>query len=91
MTYLDDAQALSVVKESITRIAPDADFASVGPDDRLRDVFDLDSLDFLSLVEVLSERTGIRIDEADFPDLATLAGATRFLVDRSRTGAGRRP
>ncbi|WP_225829947.1 acyl carrier protein [Streptomyces sp. NK08204] len=84
MKPLDDAEAMDVVKESITRIIPDADLASVGPDDRIRDVLELDSLDFLTLVELLSERTGIRIDEEDYPELTTLSGATRFLVERSR-------
>ncbi|SFG73528.1 Acyl carrier protein [Streptomyces mirabilis] len=84
MKPLDDAEALSVIKESITRIIPDADFTLVAPDDKFRDVLELDSLDFLSLVELLSERTGIRIDEEDYPELTTLSDTTRFLVDRSK-------
>jgi acyl carrier protein len=47
-------------------------------------VLELDSLDFLSLVELLSERTGVRIDEEDYPELTTLSDATRFLVTRSK-------
>ncbi|MDF3299162.1 acyl carrier protein [Streptomyces tropicalis] len=84
MTSLDSAQALAMVQESVTRIVPDADFTTVGPEDRLRDVLELDSLDFLSLVELLSERTGLDIDEDDYPELATLAGTVRFLVERTR-------
>ncbi|MEV7687538.1 acyl carrier protein [Streptomyces bungoensis] len=87
MKSLTEAEALSVVEESIARIVPDADFSVVGPDERFRDVLELDSLDFLSLVELLSERTGVRIDEEDYPELTTLADATRFLVDRSKSPA----
>ncbi|MBX7553317.1 acyl carrier protein [Streptomyces sp. NPDC004232] len=87
MKPLDDAEALSVIKESITVIVPDADFARVEPDDRFRDVLELDSLDFLSLVEQLHERTGVRIDEEDYPELTTLSDATRFLVGRSKASA----
>ncbi|MFD8722985.1 acyl carrier protein [Streptomyces sp. NPDC059629] len=84
MKPLTDTEATAVVKESITRIVPDADFTLVRPDDRFRDVLELDSLDFLSLVELLSERTGVRIDEEDYPELTTLSDATRFLVGRSK-------
>ncbi|GAB1333889.1 hypothetical protein ACE1SV_04790 [Streptomyces sp. E-15] len=83
MKPLNDAEALSVIQESITRIIPDADFTLVRPDDKFRDVLELDSLDFLSLVELLSEHTGVRIDEEDYPELTTLSAASRFLVDRT--------
>ncbi|SEF17520.1 Acyl carrier protein [Streptomyces sp. Ag109_O5-10] len=88
---LTEAEATAVIEESITRIVPDADFTLVRPDDRFRDVLELDSLDFLSLVELLSERTGVRIDEEDYPELTTLADATRFLVGRSKDAAGSTP
>ncbi|MFE3638287.1 acyl carrier protein [Streptomyces sp. NPDC059168] len=83
MKPLNEAEAASVVKDSIARIVPDADFGPIGPDDRFRDVLELDSLDFLSLVELLSERTGVRIDEDDYPELTTLSGAVGFLVGRA--------
>lgn len=83
MKPLSNAEALTVVKESITQIIPDADFTHVAPDDKFRDVLELDSLDFLSLVEILSERTGIRIDEDDYPELTTLADTVAFLVTRA--------
>jgi acyl carrier protein len=84
---LNNAEALSLIKESITQIIPDADFTLVRPDDKFRDVLELDSLDFLSLVELLSERAGVRIDEEDYPDLTTLSAATRFLVERTAQGS----
>ena len=40
----------------------------------------LDSLDFLRFVEILSEQTGRQIAEDDYPQLATLAGAAKFLA-----------
>lgn len=83
MKPLNNADALAVIKDSITQIIPDADFTLVEPDDKFRDVLELDSLDFLSLIELLSERTGVRIDEEDYPALTTLSDAARFLVDRT--------
>ncbi|MGX4695310.1 acyl carrier protein [Streptomyces sp. JNUCC 63] len=91
MKPLNKAEALSVIKESITQIIPDADFTLVEPDDKFRDVLELDSLDFLSLVELLSERSGVRIDEEDYPELTTLSDATRFLVNRSKDGTSPAP
>jgi acyl carrier protein len=69
-----------------TRITPEAGFTELGPDDKFRDVLELSSLDFLILVEILSEPTGIRIDEDDLPELTALADTVTFLV--FRTGQG---
>jgi acyl carrier protein len=43
----------------------------------------LDSLDFLRLVELLSSRSGIRIEEADYPMLATIKSTVDFLTGPS--------
>ncbi len=73
-------QARRAVEESLIQVAPDADTETVGPDADLRDTFELDSLDFLRFVEDLSERTGRRIEEDDYPQLATMASAVKFLA-----------
>lgn len=75
-------QARHVIEESLVQVAPDADLGSLQPDADLRDTLELDSLDFLSFVEALSERTGQRIDEDDYPQLATMASTIKFLTDR---------
>jgi len=38
--------------------------------------------DFLNFVEMLSQRSGQRIDEDDYPKLATLASASAFVAGR---------
>lgn len=73
-------EALDIVREALAQIVPDADFAALGPDDPFRDALELDSLDFLSFVETLGERTGVRIDDEDTPRLTTLADSADFLV-----------
>ena len=75
-------QARHAIEEAVAQIAPDADLNSLAPDADLRDGLELDSLDFLRLVEILSERTGQRIDEDDYPHLATLDGTVKFLAAR---------
>ncbi|WJV44755.1 acyl carrier protein [Streptomyces flavofungini] len=80
---MDRTEALSVVTESIVEIVPGADLTTVAPDESLRDALELDSIDFLSLVETLSERADVRIDEEDYPELGTLDGAVGLLVART--------
>ncbi|MGW3247961.1 acyl carrier protein [Streptomyces sp. NPDC001070] len=77
---MNRTEALDTVKESIARIAPDADFTGLGPDESFREVLELDSLDFLGFVETLVERTGVDIDEDDYPALTTLSDSADFLV-----------
>jgi len=71
--------ARRAIEESIGQVAPNADTESLAPDADLRDTLELDSLDFLRVVEELSERTGRRIEEDDYPQLATMASAIKFL------------
>ena len=75
-------QARHAIEESLVQVAPEADLGSLGPDADLRDTLELDSLDFLNFVEVLSGRTETRIDEDDYPQLATMASAIKFLANR---------
>ncbi|WP_112467449.1 acyl carrier protein [Streptomyces triticisoli] len=81
---MDETEARTVVEEALTRAVPGADLTGLAPDTPFRDALELDSLDFLSFVETLSERTGLRIDEEDYPRLTALHDATEFLVARAR-------
>lgn len=76
---LSPEQARQAVIKALTRIVPDAEFDTIGPDTALRAELELDSLDFLTFVELLSKSTGVRIDESDYPRLATMATCTAFL------------
>lgn len=79
---MNQEEALGVVKDSIINVVPDADLTGIAPDARFREVLELDSLDFLNLVEELMKRTGCRIDEDDYPRLTTLADSADFLAER---------
>lgn len=80
---IDRTEALDMVRESLSRVVPGADVAALGPDEAFRDALEMDSLDFLSFVEVLGERSGVRIEDEDTPRLTTLSGSADFLVARS--------
>ncbi|MGI5466595.1 acyl carrier protein [Streptomyces sp. CA-132043] len=83
MKPLTHAEALTIMRQEIFRIAPEADVDGLATDARFREVLELDSLDFLNLVEALTERTGARIDEEDYASLQTLSGSADFLVART--------
>jgi acyl carrier protein len=76
--------ARTAVLEAIRQTVPDADFADLTPDEKLRERHELDSLDFMSLVEMLSVRSGLPIPEDDYDRLATLASC----VDYPSNGSG---
>ena len=75
-------QASQMIKDVLAEIAPGTDLDALSPDADLRDSLELDSLDFLNFVEILGQRAGKRIDEDDYPRLATLAVGSEFLAGR---------
>lgn len=75
-------EARRAIREVLAEVAPDADTGSLTPGADLRDTLELDSLDFLNFVEALGERSGRRIDEDDYPELATLERGAAFLAGR---------
>jgi acyl carrier protein len=77
----DEAQKL--VRTCIREVAPEVDLNTVSAHADLRDTLHLDSLDFLQIVELLSQRSHIRIDEEDYPELATLASTVAFVTSHA--------
>ena len=73
-------EARAIVVAVIGRIAPEADLDDVDPAADLRDEIDLDSLDFLGLVEGIKERTGVDVPEADYPQVRSFDGVVAYLT-----------
>ena len=73
----EDIKAL--ILEIIEDIDDEADFASLQPDQPLRDQLDLDSMDFLDIVMELRKRHKLQIPEADYPHLASLNSCVDYL------------
>lgn len=85
-TNSNDDQATTIrdaVIASIVAVAPEADPATIPDDESLRDELDLDSMDFLNVVQGIHDRTGIDVPERDYPQLATLGGAIDYLIERA--------
>lgn len=82
-TALTVEQARDLVEAAVRRIVPDAELDTLDPDADLRAALELDSLDFLGLVELLSQASGVRIDEEDYPELRSTRSAAAFLAARA--------
>lgn len=76
------SQLRDAVVSSIVAIAPGTDPHAIPDDASLRDELDLDSTDFLDVVQGIHDRTGIDVPERDHPHLATLRTAVDYLVAR---------
>jgi hypothetical protein len=76
-------QARTAIAEALYAIAPDIEFDDLDPDEGLRRQADLDSLDFLSFVEELAQRTGAQLTEDDYPELDSVIGAMNLLNTRT--------
>lgn len=73
------------VEDAIEYVAPAADLATIETDDPIWPALGLDDRDFERFVAALVEHTGIPVEPADRPRLASLDSATAFLVVASRT------
>jgi len=76
---MTEAEARAVIYDILSGIAPEADPASLGGNEDLREALDLDSMDFMNFVVGLHERTGIDIPEPDYQQLRTLKSAIAYL------------
>jgi acyl carrier protein len=77
-------RANDVIVQVLATIAPEIDPATVDRDGELQFEFDLDSMDFLNLVEGVAKATGRDIPERDYGAVSTLDG----FVDYLAAGAG---
>jgi acyl carrier protein len=81
----DASQELrDVVLAALHRVAPEEQLGSIDPNAELRDQVELDSMDFLSLVDELHTRTGVDIPERDYPLITSVARCEAYLAARLR-------
>lgn len=83
---MDERRARDVVSEVLRRIDAQIDLDRADGATRLRDALDLDSIDFLNLVDQLHGATGVDIPESDYAEVDTLDGLIRYLVARAGSG-----
>ena len=81
-------EARTVITRILARIAPETDPSTLAPDALLQEELDLDSMDFLNFATAILDETGIDVPERDYPQLQTLDGGTRYLVQHSSGATG---
>jgi acyl carrier protein len=74
--------AHEVVRTAILRVAPEADLEDLDPRQSLRSELDLDSLDFLAVMENVATLTGIAVPESDYLAVDSLDGFVEYLAQR---------
>jgi acyl carrier protein len=77
-----------VVLDAIRKIAPDVGVASLPDDVDFRDEAELDSIDFLGVLNTVRDVTGVEVPEADYQQIITVAGFAHYLADRVADRAG---
>ena len=83
MSPLDRDALRATTLRVLGEIAPEADLGSLDPNAELREVLDLDSMDFLNFVIGVHAATGIDVPEEDYRRLSTLEGCVAYLSARS--------
>ena len=79
---MNATDARETLLKLLAEIAPEIDLDAVPEDEDLRDAVDLDSLDFLTLVERVHETTGVDVPEMDYDQVRTLSGWVGYLTAR---------
>jgi acyl carrier protein len=75
-------QLRDIVLDELSAIAPDIDTATIDDRARLRDEYDLDSMDALNLLTALHQRLGVNIPESDYAGLHSLQALLDYLEPR---------
>jgi acyl carrier protein len=81
-TAMTKDEILATALKELTTVAPDLADEIIPPDADLREVFDLDSMDFLNWFTALHRRLGADIPELDYPRLRSLDEVAIYLAGR---------
>ena len=72
--------AHNVLVEVFLDVAPDCDPTSVPGDAPYREVLAIDSMDFLNILELVAEETGVEVPESDYDAIQTFDQFVAYLV-----------
>ena len=79
---MNEQAAWDTVRSAIGAVAPDVDREDLVEGARLRQDLELDSLDFLRVLETIVQRTGVDIPEDAYGEVATVKGLVSYLSAR---------
>ena len=70
----------AAVTAALREIAPEIEPEEIDDADRLRQDLDLDSLDFLRLVEQIAQTTGVDVPERDYAQVGTFGALVAYVA-----------
>lgn len=79
---MNQRKLTETVSNLILEIAPEADLAQLSPDDDLREDLDLDSIDFIRLLEAIDKEFAINIPENDYTQVNTLQKLLDYIENK---------
>lgn len=79
---MNEQEARAAVLAAINEVAPDVDTEGLDTSSRLRQDLELDSLDFLRLLEVLAQSTGVSTPEDDYAGLTSVQRLVDYIAAR---------
>jgi acyl carrier protein len=79
---VNETDARSAVLDALNEVAPDVETDDLDGSERLRQDLELDSLDFLRLLETLARTTGVTASEDDYPGLTTVRSLIDYVAAR---------
>ena len=78
---MNKQDARAAVNHALGQVAPDVEPEGLEDGARLRQDLELDSLDFLRLVQTIDSATGVNIPESDYPRVSTLGGLVSYITE----------
>jgi len=76
---MNEEQIKKTIFNVLGRIAPEADFDELSPDDNIQKTLDIDSFDFLNFIIGLNDELGVDIPESDYGQLTTLTDIISYI------------
>lgn len=76
---MKDQELKATIFEILRKIAPDINPEELEMDDNIREVFGIDSFDFLQFIIGLDEEFGIKTPEEDYGKITTLNALTTYI------------
>ncbi|MCY7289371.1 MAG: acyl carrier protein [Cryobacterium sp.] len=78
---MTEQEARAAVYAAIHQVAPDVDTDDLDESARLRQDLELDSLDFLRLIETIHEATNVDIPERDYAVIPTVIRLITYVAE----------
>ena len=80
---MTEEQTRAIVANALASIAPEADAQTIDATKDFRLALELDSFDFLRLMQALHDATGVSIPEDDYPLVTTIRGLATYISQRA--------